>query len=132
MPRIANIAALPDQTCTGWMLFDGDCGICRKLVARGKALIVKRDLLAVPLQTPWVADAYQLSETELLRDVRLVFADGNHLQGADVYRYVARKTWWLWPLWLISVIPGFSHLVNFAYRKFADNRSRFSSTCSLQ
>ena len=65
-------------------------------------------------------------------DIRLLFNDGRQLAGADVYRYVMRRLWWAYPLYLLSIIPGLRQLFDRAYRVFADNRLRISAACGLR
>ena len=51
--------------------------------------------------------------------------------GADVYRFVMRRLWWAYPLYLLSIVPGGRHLFDWGYRTFARNRLRVSSACRL-
>jgi formate-dependent nitrite reductase membrane component NrfD len=36
--------------------------------------------------------------------------------------FLARYIWWLWPLWLISIIPGMMIPIRASYRFIARNR----------
>lgn len=84
-----------------------------------------------PLQETWVGERFGLPEEELLKDIRLLLADGRQVQGADAYRFVMRKMWWTWPLYILTIIPGLRFCFNRAYRLFADNRYHISSTCNI-
>ena len=53
------------------------------------------------------------------------------LSGADVYRYVMRRVWWGWPLYLLVALPGFRQLFDWAYRTFANQRYEVSKVCRL-
>jgi len=68
----------------------------------------------------------------LLNDIRLLLPSGDHRQGADVYRFVMRRIWWSYPLFLLSITPGLAALFDGAYRRFAAGRHRFSRACRLQ
>jgi predicted DCC family thiol-disulfide oxidoreductase YuxK len=94
--------------------------------------LARLGLTVAPLQAPWVASRLPLSPDALLTDIRLLFDDGRQLAGADVYRYVMRRFWWAYPLYLLSVIPGLRQLFDRAYRVFADHRLRISAACGLR
>lgn len=114
-----------------WVLYDGDCGFCRWFIGHCQKTLEKYGFYTAPLQEQWVGERFGLSEEVLLRDLRLLLDNGQTHQGADAYRYVMRRIWWAWPLYLITIVPGLRYFVNRAYRVFADNRHRISSTCKL-
>lgn len=66
-----------------------------------------------------------------MRDLRLLFPDGEHVIGADVYRYLMRRIWWAVPLYVLACAPGLRWLFDAAYRAFADHRFRISQSCGL-
>jgi hypothetical protein len=70
-----------------------------------------------------------LDQSELLRDVRLLEWDGTLHSGPDAYRFVMRRLWWAYPLYLFSIVPGLHGLFDSAYRTFARHRSMLSSNC---
>ncbi|MFO1476264.1 MAG: DUF393 domain-containing protein [Verrucomicrobiota bacterium] len=116
----------------GWVLYDGDCGFCARWVPRWKNLLRRRGLGIAALQEPWVKEKLAVQKPEqLMSDIRLLFADGRVLNGADVYRYVMRRTWWAFPIYVVSVLPLLNRLFDAAYRLFAINRHRFSKACGL-
>jgi predicted DCC family thiol-disulfide oxidoreductase YuxK len=80
---------------------------------------------------PWVAEELQLPYEELVADIRLLLANGERYQGADVYRYVMRRIWWAWPLYVLTTLPLLRTLFDAAYRRFADNRYWISRTCHM-
>ena len=45
------------------------------------------------------------SHEDLLFDLRLLLADGAQVRGADVYRYLMRRIWWAYPLFLLLAAP---------------------------
>jgi len=116
----------------GWVLYDGACGFCSAWVPRLGPILEKRGFASVPLQEPWVSERVQLSEEELMRDLQLLLPDGALRSGSDAYRYVMRRIWWAWPLWLVSLLPGARWLFDRSYRAFADRRYRISAACSIE
>lgn len=126
--------ALPTSIANtkGWILFDAACGICSRAVPFWQNTFTRLNLHPTPLQTPWVKDALQISDTELLAHFRLILQDGSLFEDADVYRYVLKHVWWGKPLYLISTIPGLAWLWDQAYLAFARNRYRVAQVCGLQ
>ena len=111
--------------------FDGECGFCRHFVDRWRPTLERAGFAICALQEPGVMELFKLPEAELLRDIRCVTSQGEHLSGADVYRYAGEKIWWATPLMIASKLPGLRQLVNRGYRLFADNRHRISKSCGL-
>jgi len=116
----------------GWVLFDGSCGFCRSWVLYWADTLRKRGFEVAPLQDTWVRERLALSDDgDLLRDLRVLLDSGGELRGANAYRYVMRRIWWTYPLYLLSVTPLLRHLFDSGYRAFADNRYHFSRSCQL-
>jgi predicted DCC family thiol-disulfide oxidoreductase YuxK len=116
---------------TEWVLYDGACGICSRWVPRWSATLARRGIEVAPIQSRWVAERTGLAPAALLTDVRLLHPDGRLTSGAEVYRYLLRRIWWLRPLHLLSVTPGFRTLFDRAYRSVARHRHRISAHCGL-
>lgn len=115
----------------GWFLYDGDCGLCRRWATCWEGPLRKRGFAIAPLQSPWVRQCMQMSEEALLQDVRLLLANGEQLQGADVYRYAMRHIWWAYPLYWFSITPLCRGIFDWGYRTFAAHRCRVSQACKL-
>jgi uncharacterized protein YqjF (DUF2071 family) len=115
----------------GWVLYDGGCGVCSWWVPYWAPTLARLGLGIAPLQAPWVAGLLPLPPDALVRDIRLLFRDGSHLAGADVYRHVMRRLWWAYPLYLGASAPGLRRVFDAAYRAFADRRLRISHACGL-
>ena len=115
----------------GWVLYDDSCGFCRRWVRFWAATLKRRGFAIAPLQAEWVGERLKPIKTSLLEDLRLLLADGNQVQGAEVYRYFMRRIWWAYPFYLLSCFPGFRQVFNASYRAFARNRFRFSKACGL-
>ena len=116
----------------GWVLFDGSCGFCRSWVLYWADTLRTRGFEIAPLQDTWVRERLALSdEGDLLRDLRVLLDSGGELCGANAYRFVMRRIWWTYPLYLLSVTPLLRRLFDSGYRAFADNRYHFSRSCEL-
>ena len=72
-----------------------------------------------------------LPPADLLSNIRLLQPDGQMLAGPEVYRYMMRRIWWTYPIYLLSRVPGLSHLFDWAYRTFARHRTRISASCGI-
>jgi predicted DCC family thiol-disulfide oxidoreductase YuxK len=115
----------------GWILYDGACGVCSHWVARFRTTLGRLGLGIAPLQSAWVQERTGLQADFLATDLRLLHADGEITSGPDVYRYVMRRVWWAYPLFVISSLPGLKHVFNLSYRTFARHRLQISSSCGL-
>jgi predicted DCC family thiol-disulfide oxidoreductase YuxK len=122
----------PTPAPLGWILYDDACGVCRRWVPFWEGALRRRGFAVAPLQSEWVQGRLRLDPDELLRDLRLLFLDGSHLAGAEVYRYAMRRIWWAWPAYALSVLPGFRRLFDWGYRTFATHRLRVSAVCGLR
>ncbi len=116
----------------GWILYDAGCGICSRAVPSWARSLAKAGFGTRPLQDPWVRERLGLDDEALVRDIRLLFADGRHVAGADVYREVFRRRAHTYPLFLLSVVPGVRQLVDLSYRAFARHRHEVSRACGIE
>jgi predicted DCC family thiol-disulfide oxidoreductase YuxK len=116
----------------GWVLFDGSCGFCRSWVTYWVNTLRKRGFEIAALQEEWVRRRLDSpAEKDLLLDLRLLLDDGRQVRGADAYRYVMRRIWWTYPIYLFSIVPVLRRLFDWGYRSFADNRYHVSRSCRL-
>ncbi len=118
-------------TVDGWVLYDASCGACSRWVPFWAPTLARIGLGVASLQAPWVGEKLSVSTDELLADIRILFADGRQLAGADVYRYVMRRVWWALPVYLVAAAPGTRRVFDAAYRTFAKHRHQISATCRL-
>ena len=116
----------------GWVLYDDSCGFCRRWIPFWEATLHRRGLGIAPLQAEWVRSRLSVSIEELLRDLLLLLDDGRLIRGADVYRYVMRRIWWAYPVFLFSLAPLGRQAFDWGYRTFARNRFRVSQACGLR
>lgn len=115
----------------GCILYDDSCGFCRRWIPFWENTLRKRGFEIAPLQAGWVKKRLQLSEGDLLQDLRLLLANGEHIQGADTYRYAMKRIWWAYPVYLASMAPIGRKIFDRAYRQFATHRHQISSACKL-
>lgn len=116
----------------GWILYDDSCGFCRRWVPFWRSTLNKRGFHIASLQSRFAQENLDLSESEMLTDLRLLLTNGQQIAGANVYRYVTKRIWWAYPIYLFSVSPLLRRVFDAAYRSFATNRFRFSRACGLQ
>ena len=67
----------------GWVLHDDACGFCRWWIPFWSATLRKRGFEIAPLQDPWVEQRLSLPPDELIRDLRLLLADGRLVAATD-------------------------------------------------
>lgn len=115
----------------GWLLYDADCGLCEKIAKWVTPILAKRHIAVIPLQTAWVIEKLGLPMEALLANMRYLSKDGEHLEGGDAYRFCMKRIWWVMPFGYLVSLPLFKQIFDWCYRKFANNRYRFSKTCGL-
>jgi predicted DCC family thiol-disulfide oxidoreductase YuxK len=106
----------------GWVVYDGDCGLCRGLMRRFQPLLGRRGFRFIPLQTPWARERLQITIDEPLTELKLLLADGHACGGADAVVEIARFIWWARPFLLFTSLPGGMTLMRSVYRRIAANR----------
>jgi predicted DCC family thiol-disulfide oxidoreductase YuxK len=82
-----------------------------------------------PLQDPRVAALLGLTPGELMREMRVVMADGTHSGGADAAVALARLFWWWRPLVWLAKVPGVMPLLRRAYHWIAAKRNCGAESC---
>ena len=122
---------MTSDSIRGWVLYDGHCGFCSRWVKFWEATIRRRGFAIAALEEPWVGEKLTMPYDELVRDIRLLTADGRLISEADVYLFVARRIWWAWPFYALFSLPGFNWMIHTGYRWFAKNRHYVSHACGL-
>jgi len=121
-------AALPvhveDVERRDTIFFDGACGMCSTSAKRLQRIVAPRGFALQAFQ----ADP---SFQEVPDEMKLRTRDGTIFGGADAIVYVARRIWWAWPLWAVSLVPGMMRVLRFVYRIVAKNRYRISGACRI-
>lgn len=130
LPGPTNADGLHDPH--GWLLYDDSCGFCQRWVPTWGSTLRHLGYDIAPLQSDWVRARLGLSDVEVFDDIRLLLRDDSQVKGADVYRYFMRRIWWVWPLYVLTIMPGLRWIFDRAYRTFANNRFGFSKACGLK
>lgn len=104
------------------VLYDGECPQCIRSAAVGRAIMPQENFSFQRLQDNEMAEALGLERAALERDLHLVLPSGEVFRGADAYRRIARSVWWLYPLYVVAILPGVRSLTNWLYRQIADRR----------
>jgi predicted DCC family thiol-disulfide oxidoreductase YuxK len=115
----------------GWILYDGECALCARWLARVYHPFSRRGFRFAPLQAPWVVERFGLDPADALREMRLVLPGDRILGGADAAAEIARHLWWTRPAWLLFRLPGAAPDCRAAYRWLARNRHCIGGSCRL-
>jgi predicted DCC family thiol-disulfide oxidoreductase YuxK len=107
----------------GWLFFDAQCKFCTRIARWFAPALLRRGFAVAPLQDPRVGALLGISETELLRELRFLLADGTQFGGADAVVAVTREIWWVQPLALLAKAPGMMLLLHAGYRWVASKRN---------
>lgn len=115
----------------GWVCFDRDCNVCTSLARRFQRTLETRGFGLAALQDPRVQVLLDLPPAELLREMRVITAEGKVYGGARAIVYLARQIWWARPLYAAAQLPIVSRVLDGGYRWFADRRTCSSGKCSV-
>jgi predicted DCC family thiol-disulfide oxidoreductase YuxK len=107
------------------LLYDGDCGFCRRWIERWREITVDRVVYSASKEAghhfPQVDPALYAGS------VVFVDADGAVFLGADaVFRALSTASGWAWLSWLYQRIPAFAAVAERAYAGVARHRMGFS------
>ena len=116
----------------GWFFFDAECGFCTRIARWAAPILARRSIGVAPLQDPRVGALLGLSSAELMREMRVVMADGTHSGGADAAVALAREIWWARPLVWLSRIPGVMKFMRSEYRRIAARRHCAAARCDAR
>jgi predicted DCC family thiol-disulfide oxidoreductase YuxK len=116
----------------GCIYYDGACRFCTGWIASWKQTLARHGFTVAPLQEPGAQQKLNLSDDELLRDLRMLTAKGEVLSGANVYLYVMRRVWWALPLFALFSLPVFNAIFHFGYRRVANNRYCIAGQCEVR
>lgn len=115
----------------GWLFFDAQCGFCTRIARWLAPILQRRGLAVAPLQDARVGALLGLSQAELLREMRVLLADGRQYGGADAGVALAREVWWARPLVWLAAIPGMMNWLRSGYRSVAARRSCVAEKCAV-
>jgi predicted DCC family thiol-disulfide oxidoreductase YuxK len=119
----------------GWVLYDGDCGICIQLIRWIEPTIIHYGFTTLPLQTPWVKEKLGLTtadqQSELLKEMRVLTTQGQVYGGADALLAMAKRIWWVFPLYGLTFFPGIKPLLRKSYYWVAERRHCSAQGCKI-
>jgi predicted DCC family thiol-disulfide oxidoreductase YuxK len=115
----------------GWVFFDRDCSICTSLANRFRHTLEARGFGLAALQDPRAQALLDVPPAELLREMRLVTAEGQIYGGAEAIVYLSSQIWWAKPIYVAAKIPGVMAMLKACYRWFADHRTCLGGTCAI-
>lgn len=112
------------------LIYDGDCGFCRRWIGFCKSLTEEKIEYA-PFQQ--VADQFpEIREEEFLASVQLVEPNGKFSKAAEaVFRTLAYVPGKKWMLWSYEKVPGFARISEWCYCFVAQRRTFFSTLTRL-
>jgi predicted DCC family thiol-disulfide oxidoreductase YuxK len=113
----------------GWLFFDAQCGFCTRIAQWVAPILARRGIGVAPLQDSRVAALLGLSREELMRELRVLLADGTRCGGADAVVALAREIWWWRPLVWLARVPGMMAWLRRGYRWVAARRSCAATKC---
>ena len=107
------------------LIYDGDCGFCRRWIARWQSLTGDRVEYA-PFQQ--VASEFpEIPQEQFEASVQLIEPAGKVSSGAEaVFRTLTYTPGKKWMLWMYEKIPGAAHISEWSYRLVAQHRTFFS------
>ena len=102
------------------MLFDADCGFCRRWIARWQSFTGDR----VDYESyQSAADRFpEVPRENFARAVHLIEPDGSHTSGAEAVFGALGHGGRRWPLWMHRNLPGFAATTEFFYGLVARHR----------
>lgn len=117
---------MPEVPAKPTLLYDGDCGFCRRWIARWKSATGER-VEYTPFQD--VADQYpRITREQFESAVQLVLPDGSIHNGAEaVFRTLATAPGKRWLYFLYQYLPLFGPIARWFYRFVARHRGGFGT-----
>lgn len=115
----------------GWIFYDAACALCVRGRRRAGRLFESRGFQWFPLQTPGAAARLGVAESAFESRLHLLETDGRVLHNADAFGVLCRSVWWLCPLGLLMLVPGFRELGRVTYDWFARNRYCIGGICRV-
>ncbi|MBI3615381.1 MAG: lipase maturation factor family protein [Candidatus Omnitrophica bacterium] len=106
-------------------IYDGDCGFCRRWIARWQAL-TKDQIEYAPYQET-AAQFPEIPEEQFQASVKLIDTDGQLFSGAEaIVRTLAHVPEKRWLLRLYKELPAAAPIAEWGYRIIARHRARLS------
>lgn len=110
------------RTETPTLIYDGECGLCRRAVDLVRRWDRERRLRYIPFQDEQTVRQIGLALPELAAAMHFVLPDGQVFAGADAVPELGRllpgKRWWAWGF----AVPGVRPVARRVYRRIAQRR----------
>jgi len=104
------------------LIFDGECGFCRRSVERLRRWDRDHRLRYVPFQDETAVAQFGIALPALAAAMHLVLPDGRVFAGADAVpelgKLLSGKRWWSWAF----AVPGVRPAARRVYRRIAERR----------
>lgn len=104
------------------LIYDGECGLCRRAVDRLRGWDREHRLDYVPFQDEETVRRFAIGLPALAAAMHLVLPDGQVFSGADAVPELGRllpgKRWWIWGF----AVPGVRPVARWVYRWIAQRR----------
>lgn len=104
------------------LIFDGECGICRRAVGLVRRWDREQRLRYVPFQDEEAVRGFAIALPALAAAMHLVLPDGRVFAGADAVPELGRqlpgRRWWSWGF----AVPGVRWLARCIYARIARRR----------
>ena len=126
-----EVTKLTDETGIGWVLYDAECRFCVALARRWERALARRRFQLAPLQTEGARAGLEAGE-ELLREMRVVTAQGRVFGGAAAVVELARHFWWAAWLGLVAKLPLCKRALDAGYRWIAARRHCLGGACAVE
>jgi predicted DCC family thiol-disulfide oxidoreductase YuxK len=130
---ISVITEIPDnkviERLRGCVFYDGHCAVCMRLAEQSRRLLRRQRIDLAPLQTGGLAPRLGVPTDNLLKEMRFLTKAGGVFGGAEAVVQIARRTWWGWPLFALSRVPGVMRALRCLYRWIAGRRNCGDGVC---
>lgn len=98
------------STSAATLIYDAECALCRRAVARILAWDREHRLACVPFQDEAAVARFGIGRAALAAAMHLILPDGRVVSGADAIPELGRllpgKRWWGWGFWVPGVRPA--------------------------
>jgi len=120
VPNAIRVASPPAKPL---LIFDGDCGFCRRWVARWQRAVGDA-VEYLPFQDEAVKAKYpEIPQRDLEEAIHFILPDGSVCRGAEAaFRSLATGGVERWMYWCYRWLPLFAPVSEFLYRQVASHR----------
>ena len=113
---------MTERSSAATLIYDGDCGLCQRAVARVRAWDREHRLAYLPFEDRDSVRRFGIGLPALAAAMHLVLPDGRVFSGADAVPELGRllpgKGWWTWGF----LVPGVRPLARHLYGRIARRR----------